>query len=149
MIEELTTLDGSLEQLNRIGQQFVTEANLGLDFNIWIFQKKFAPALEMGVGKIWVMRKDENIVGTLGAIATDYFFSPQVAAIEAFWFVEQEHRGSLEAVRLLEYFERWADLIKSAAVHLAYMEGIHPEKMQNFLERRGYEKLETVYRKKL
>lgn len=149
MIQELTTLEGSLEQLNRLGQQFVAEANLGLDFNVWIFQKKFGPALEMGVGKLWVIRDQENIVGALGGIATDYFFSPQVAVIEAFWFVEEGHRGGLESIRLLSHFEKWAELIKAVAVHLAYMEGIHPEKMRNFLERNGYEKLETIYRRKL
>lgn len=149
MIREISSLaDVNLRQIERLGKLFTEEADAGF-FDLNHFDLVMSQPLQMGVAKIWVIEKDDQIVGLIGGICSPLFFAKAIIAVEAFWFVEKEHRGSLEAIRLLEHFEKWAEAQKPFAIHLGFMEEIHPEKVKDFYERRGYRRFETVYRKML
>ena len=149
MIREINNLNEvSLTQIERLGTLFAKEAGAG-KFNIEHFIRMFSIPLEIGVAKIWVIEKCGTIVGLIGGLITPQFFSMELTGIEAFWFVDEENRGSLESGRLLVHFEDWAISNKVTALHLGFMEKIHPERMREFYERRGYKRFETVYRKTL
>lgn len=149
MIRELKSFDDApLAQIERLGHLFTEETNLGLSFDIGHFVSKLKYALDLGVAKIWVLEKDTQVVGIIGGIASQLFFVKETIAVEMFWFVDKENRGGIGAMRLLDAFEEWASR-EAEAIHFAYMENIHPERMKEFLEKHGYSKLETIYRKKV
>lgn len=148
MIREVKNLDEvPLAQIERLGKLFVEESGSAKEFDIGHFVAKMKYPLELGVAKIWVFEKDSQIVGIIGGISSQLFFVKDVISIEMFWFVDKENRGSIGGIRLLETFEEWADK-ESEWTHVAFMERIHPDKMLLFLENRGYEKFETILRKR-
>lgn len=147
-VDSLDTL--SLPQLQKLGDAFVKESGATTKFDIDQFTKSMDLPLTMGIAGLWVIETEDNeIVGVLGGLCTPMFFSEEKVAIEAFWYVREDHRHGTGGFRLLEEFERWAKNVGAQYVHLAFMNKIHPEKMSEFYERRGYTKLETIYRKTL
>ncbi|MDO8932830.1 MAG: GNAT family N-acetyltransferase [Rhodocyclaceae bacterium] len=54
-------------------------------------------------------RADGQLVGMLGGLVTDFFFSDARVAQDRVFFVLPEARGTSAAVRLLAAFRRWAE----------------------------------------
>ena len=71
------------------------------------FRASFALILERG--RIWVADIDGEVHGFLASAAQPVWFKPSsCVAIEIAWWMDEEHRGRPEGVRLLFEFERWA-----------------------------------------
>ena len=146
-IDNLDLMDDS--ELIKLGEAFSAEAKVG-KFDVDAFKKSMEIPLLRGSAGLWIAENDDSeLIGILGGMRTPLFFNTSVVAIEMFWYVHPQHRGGTVGFRLLEEFERWARGSGVDAIHLAYIEGVHDEKMKGFYERRGYTKLETIYRKQL
>lgn len=151
MIRRIHSIDDvSIEQLDRLGKMFVSEAKIDVEFDVEHFKKKFAMAMGVGVAAMWVMGDENNVSGLIGGIATDYFFSKTLCGIEAFWYVEPESRGTLDGIRLVNAFYAWArEEMGVKFFHMAHMQGIHPEKMRQWYLDQGFVEFETIYRRKV
>lgn len=149
MIREITDLcQVSHSQLKKLGDAFTAESGAG-EFDLNHFIAKISLPLRLNLAKIWVIERNDELVGLLGGMVGELFFVKKNIAIEMFWYVDAENRGSLEAIRLIEHFETWAEKLDVKWIHMAFMENIHPEKMREFLIRRDYAPFESIYRKRL
>ena len=59
-------------------------------------------------GFLWIVGRDGKIAGVMVGIAMQHWCSIDMVASELALFVEQEHRGSLIAPRLIKRYLSWA-----------------------------------------
>jgi GNAT superfamily N-acetyltransferase len=99
--------------------------------------------VQSGMGKIFLLKVDREIIGGLGAILAPDLHTGHLTAIECFWFVIPEHRGG--GLSLLTAFEQWAreqGCTKTAMIHL---EDSHSVALSKIYARRGYQLAERHY----
>lgn len=57
---------------------------------------------------MFIADKDGTPVGFAGGVVTPHMFNPQIRILaEAFWWVQEEHRGSKAGLKLLNTFTEW------------------------------------------
>lgn len=99
-------------------------------------------------GRAYVLVQGSEIIGGAGVLFFPCWYDAnRLDAQELFWWIEPEHRGKRDGIRLIERIEADA---KAAGVHRLML--IHPagnEKVGFFYARRGYTKTETVYSRRL
>jgi GNAT superfamily N-acetyltransferase len=94
-------------------------------------------------GGILVSERPGGLVGMIGIVLFDHFFSGERMAGEVFFWIEPEHRG--DGVRLLREAEKWAK--RSGALR---MQMISPnDRVSHFYERCGYGFVEASYQRTL
>lgn len=94
-------------------------------------------------GLVLVATDPSGLIGMLGAIAFKHPMSDELVASEMFWWIEPETRGS--GVKLLRTAENWASQLGARRFIM-----IAPtERVGQFYERVGYERVETSYQRKL
>jgi GNAT superfamily N-acetyltransferase len=89
----------------------------------------------------------ENMIGGLGCMKGYDLHYPRLIAIETFWYVTPEQRGS--GLKLIKAFEAWAkrnDCDACAMIHLA---DSFEERLPKLYERLGYELAEQHFVKGL
>ena len=59
--------------------------------NLWIENWFFM--IEGGVGKILALKKDNNFIGAIGLVVTPSLEDGVMTCMEAFWYVDKNHRG--------------------------------------------------------
>lgn len=94
-----------------------------------------------------ILLKEEEVVGAIVAVSSINPFGNQKIATELIWFVKEEHRGrhSLEMVNRLENWAR----DEAKAEFLSFGHSASLRDLGKLLERRGYQKQEIIYQKKL
>jgi hypothetical protein len=144
------TLD-DVSALSAMGTRFVRLASYGRHMlsskeEIAIGLRRM---LEQGaVG--WVAVVDDKIVGALIAALAPVWWSPSIlVGAELAWWVEEEHRGGMTAVRLERMFEAWA--IAKGAMFAAMSDLVVDGKdtAGPLLERLGYQMVERAHIKKV
>jgi len=97
-----------------------------------------------------VLEDDGRIVGCIGFVLTTPISGGPFGAAELFWFVDKEHRGGSTGVRMLVEAERYMESNYDIKyLEMTAMETSMPDKVQGFLERRGYTPSERHFRKVL
>jgi GNAT superfamily N-acetyltransferase len=91
---------------------------------------------------------DGTIVGMIGALRCEHWFSEAAFTVDVALYVLPEHRGSLIAVRLVRVYEAWAATQNVVEVILGVSTGVMPLETVNLYERMGYEMVAYSLRKK-
>ena len=82
-------------------------------------------------------RKGE-VAGFLMAYMGDLAFSYERRAINGFYYVVPDQRGSLAGLRLLRHFKAWARKHGAFEVQIGMSGGINTDRMIRFLEHLGF-----------
>lgn len=97
----------------------------------------------MYAGTAWVVLKDDEPIGTIGAMEVPNIYNPNVISLaELVWYVLPEHRNSRAALMLLNVFDKYAEEHTDDAIM-----SLLPSSEVSSLERRGYHLCEQSYRK--
>lgn len=97
---------------------------------------------------MWGITDNGKIVGVIAFVITPPFGGGPLTATEILWFVQKDYRGSSIGVRALLEAEKYLiENEKCEAIEMAAMASSMPEKVGNFLVRRGYRVSEVHYRK--
>jgi GNAT superfamily N-acetyltransferase len=99
--------------------------------------------LSNGAGIVFALKKDERIIGGLGAIKMPDIHSGLLTAVETFWFVNPEDRG--DGLKLLDAYEKWAEESGCKRVAIIHLADSFPEVLEKIYRRRGYELIESHY----
>lgn len=145
MIRELKAEE--LKLAASIGQQFWDEGFLPGKLVPEVFVKNWTFLIGNGMGKIFGLYQDENLVGALGSIVAPDLNDGELTATECFWFVDEKNRGN--GVKLLLNFVNYAKEIGCVRVNMVHVFNSHADKLKNLYERLGFSPVETHYIKTL
>ncbi len=104
--------------------------------------------IDGGIGTVFVIEKDGEFVGAIGAIMNPDFLTGRKSAAELFWFVQPEHRGS-SSIRMLKMLEDWSVENDCHTLHMVHLECSMADKLPDMYQRMGYRKFETWWRKEI
>lgn len=111
----------------------------------WI--KNWINLINSKAGKILLLEKQGKIVGFIGFYIAECSLDGTKAAEEAFWYVDEAHRG--QGIKL---FRKAEDVMKSLgceAIVMVHMSHSMPEKLKKVYEKFGYGEMETRYVKRI
>lgn len=129
------------------GKAFFAEGKFPGGFNPSQFQKSWNAFLSSGSGVIFASFDGTVITGGLGALIYADTFNGDKTALEAFWYVFKKYRG--HGIRLLDTFEKWAEMEQVKRVAMIHLESLYPSELKRLYERRGYKLIETHYVKEM
>lgn len=150
MIHAVTTphqIDELLE--SGCGQAFAKEIKWAGTFRPEVFKRNWVLFLDRGIGGLWMLELDSQIVGTIGGLCYPDANDDLPTSSELFWYVLPDYRGSLQAVRLFDRLEQWAVLKNSARHSMIRHHQSMDSRIEEFYERRGYVRSETIFTKAL
>lgn len=100
--------------------------------------------VEWDEAEVFVAEIDGQIVGMLGIFAFTHTVSGERTAMEAFWWVAPNARGTA-GIRLLTAAEAWAHGAGATRLQM-----IAPnDRVASLYQRRGYRKVEVIYQREL
>ena len=88
--------------------------------------------------KFFLATKEEKIVGFIGLIKHEYFFSNRKRVSDLGFYVKKEFRGTKAALLLLRKAEEWVKNISVEDIHLGQTTANEIEKTQKFYNKLGY-----------
>ena len=136
-----------IERLYPIADSFFKASEFSSDFNPEHFKARWTAFISNGYGVIFVIEKNEEVVGCLGALKYSDPNNGKIMATEMFWFVLPEHRG--KGTLLLDAFEIWAHREGCQSLIMVYLTDSMPEKVKNIYENRGFRPMEVHYVKEV
>lgn len=104
---------------------------------------------DLDIGVILAYFRNGDIKGLLGGLCVPCTMTGQLEAIESFWYVQPEIRGSIAGPKLLKAFEAWAINRGASRIKMAYLTHVNPLPMASMYARMGYSALETAVVKEL
>ncbi len=141
-IAELSDLERCIE----LGRRFYDEGgfaeSLGpfdADYNL----KYLASIIESSNAVLFLHKH-----GMAGAVINPSPIAPVLIGQEVFWYVEQEHRGGMAALRMFAALEQWAKEKGAAAMYMICMDNMG-DTAQRMYKRCGYVPREHVFVKAL
>lgn len=143
MVRELQPVEFT-ERLSPIFETVLAEANYPAKFNPAYFFPHWRRMMELQVVKTW--EADEKAV--LGALFVPETFSGEKQALCVFWFCLPEQRRKGIGQALFQEFDREARKQGCRFEHSAANVLDHDARGVGYLTR-GFEKVETIYRKVL
>ncbi len=96
-------------------------------------------------GRVFVLERNDRIVGMLGVLAFPHWLSGEIVAEELFWWVDPDERG--RGTALMERAEKWADTI--GACHFQMVAPVDADKLERVYGRKGFTPLERSFIKRL
>jgi len=99
------------------------------------------------VGVFFVSKNEDKIIGAIGGIKYSDPNDGVLTAIEMFWYVHPEYRGS--GIKLFRMFELWAETENCKRCIMVHLADLMPDKVKRIYESMGYELLESHYIKEL
>jgi GNAT superfamily N-acetyltransferase len=100
-----------------------------------------------GLGKILALKEDNNFIGAIGLVVTPSLEDGVMTCMEAFWYVDENHRG--QGLKLLIKGQKVAKEMGAKRMVMMFLENSMPEKVKNVYERMGYNLIQTSYFKEL
>lgn len=119
-----------------------------LQFDYWIGRWQSIIS-ELDIGTILVYESDGRVQGTLGGLCVRCSMTGQLEAIEAFWYIMPEARGSVGGIKLLKSFEQWARERGAVRVKMMHLSDLNASRVRDMYLRMGYSPLESAYSKEL
>lgn len=145
VIKELTVQD--LPAYAQLGPLFYKEGGLPGEFKQGVFVTKWTTLIENGLGFILGLEENGEALGALGAVVFPDINNDDLTVSEAFWFVHPDKRGA--GVRLLQAFEDKARKLSAKKLIMCHLLALHPEKLSELYQRRGFTPVEVHYLKTL
>jgi hypothetical protein len=139
------------DKIIRLGSQFFLEFKLPGIFSGDYFIAVWEEILRGGSGAMWVSIQNNDIVGGIGGVLSPDLFTGDTMAMEAFWFMRRDCRGSFDSVKLLTTFEEWGIQVgakRIVMIHLCPDNYSHLQ-AESVYQRRGYIPLEKSFYKML
>ena len=139
MIIRDATLDDAANLL-RMGELMQQESPR---FNKFTFDREKSAALinhliSINNGIIVVAEKDGVIVGMLGGMVTEHFFSRDLYACDFVVYIEPEYRGGSTVIRMIKLFEQRAIELGAKEVSLGISTELQSERTASLYEKLGY-----------
>ncbi|MHA2084301.1 MAG: GNAT family N-acetyltransferase [Candidatus Thorarchaeota archaeon] len=137
--------------LTILGKQFLKETKNDrfLGWNSTKAHNFFLDAANREDFGVFVLCNGNEIVGMFVCFATPCFFSDAVQAVEIVWYVDPEHRGSKEALKLLDVYEEWARKHGAVCANLMNVDILKGAKVAKLYGRKGYTLTENTFVKEL
>ena len=136
-----------LQRLGPLACQFYAASKFLRAFDMERFESLWKGLLESGNGVIYVLESNGEITGVIGGVLHPEAYSGELIAQEFFWYVDEKRRG--HGIRLYRCLENWARIKGCMELRMAHLSDSMPEKVADFYRRVGYEKVETLYAKRL
>lgn len=143
MVRNATPAD--VDRIVEMGQRFIAEGGYAghIVGDPAKMRELVTGLIENERGLLLVVEADGDACGMAGALIFEHPMSGEQVASEMFWWVDPERRGA--GVRLFRAVERWA-----AAHGATRMMMIAPnDRVAEFYEKVGYDRVETTYMRKL
>lgn len=86
----------------------------------------------------WVAERDNALIGMIGGVIVEHFFSSYTFSTDFVLFVLPHYRGGSAAVRLIKTYEEWAFAQGAEEVGLGISTGVDQERTVCIYERLGY-----------
>lgn len=86
----------------------------------------------------FVAEKDGRLIGMVGGIVIEHYFSSAKFSMDFVVYVAPAERGSSVAVRLITAYEAWALERGAEEIGLGVSTGVEQERTVNMYERLGY-----------
>lgn len=147
MITELNS--ATLYQMDEIGKSFAEEAQYPGGWSYPAFSKTWNLFLDAELGKIFVARENDGVVGALGAVFVPDPYSGQVTAVEQFWFVLPSHRKTRVGMELFQAFREEAQKRQAKKMVMVHLAALTPESLQKFYEKEGFRLAEQIFWKEI
>jgi GNAT superfamily N-acetyltransferase len=130
------------KQILQMGKTFIKESSFSfLPFDPGKMGKILLRSIEYSAEVMClVVEKDGEIIGSVCACLTEYFFCSEKMTSDYWWYVKPEHRGSRAGIMLLKEYVAWAQAYGAREVMLSTSTGIDMEKTADILERIGFER---------
>jgi mRNA-degrading endonuclease HigB of HigAB toxin-antitoxin module len=130
----------SVEPIREWAIEFLS--TLGEEINPDYFLEQWQKFFANGIGIIFYLAYDSNVVGGIGALSVPSLLTGKKELIEVFWYVTPQHRkhGLSLYSAMSKYFESADDIKRFAMIH---MEKSMPEKLKTFYTKQNFRLLET------
>ncbi len=145
MVRQLTIAE--LHDAAKMGHDFFNEGKLPGKFVIDVFMKKWTSLIEINVAFVLGLFSGDKVVGAFGAMVLEDINDGELVAAEAFWFVDEAHRG--RGLELLVAYEKEAKARGAVRCSMIHLLSLQPERLGELYKRRGYQPVETSYFKNL
>jgi GNAT superfamily N-acetyltransferase len=100
--------------------------------------------------QVWVVDKDDEIVGIAGALVFPLYFAPSVAiAQELFWWVDPAERGTSAGAQMMFMIEAWAKEMGASQLFMIALENERSSTMERVYSRRGFSPIERTFTKEI
>tara|TARA_Y100000114_G_scaffold88859_1_gene82358 strand:+ start:7010 stop:7474 length:465 start_codon:yes stop_codon:yes gene_type:complete len=93
------------------------------------------------------LKQNNKFIGAIGLTFTPSLEDGILSCMEAFWFVDEQHRG--QGLKLLLKAEKVAKARGAKRMMMMYLENSMPQKVKKVYERLQYKKIQTTYFKEL
>lgn len=148
-VREATVYD--LETLIALGELMHVESN----YRSIIFSKDktLVTGISIIADPMWCVRvcegKDDEVIGMFVGYVSQFPFSYDLVASDFVLYVLPEYRGSTAALRLLGAYEAWAKSKEAKIINIGTTTGVNTDKVGEFYERLGFNRVGAVYRKEV
>ena len=102
-----------------------------------------------GKGFAMVAEKDGELIGVMGAVVMELWFSTVKVAQDFGLYIRPENRGGMDAVRLLKAYEAWAKAQCAMAAEMGINTGVKVEETGRLLGLLGYTQVATLHSKEI
>jgi GNAT superfamily N-acetyltransferase len=121
------------------------------DVSMWGFDPNvaFAYVRRFVLDPVKILLVDDAYKGCLLGHITSYAFGPTRLAIEDYWYVKPEHRGSIVGFRLLDKFLAWAKINGADEAMIGIGTGINVANSSRMMERAGFRPVGGMFKKVL
>ena len=143
---------GDIPRLLELGRLFHAESQyeaFGVDFDDEELASAFEQLLDTEAGAIFVAERSGLVCGMAAVAITKAFMSRRALAVEPFFWMHPEHRGSLDAVRLILALEKWAATNGCVALTMIELDRIPGSPASRIYRKLGYEPAERTWIKKV
>lgn len=89
-------------------------------------------------GIVIVAERDGKLIGMLGGMVSEHFFSRDTYACDFVVFIDPEHRGGSTVIRMIKLFEQRAKDLGAKEVSLGISTEVNTERTANLYEKLGY-----------
>lgn len=130
------------EDVIPFAERFHAEAEIGGTFDPEALMRtiKAVPSTVIG------LFEGGKIVGALAGVITPHFLTTDNLAQELMWYVSPEHRGCLDAAKMLTHFMKWAQESGATAISMVALESSNPS-VGKLYKKKGFKAVETQFLK--
>lgn len=105
--------------------------------------------LASGAGAVFVVRKDGEIVGGIAGSVAEHWFSDELLGFEYSFFVREDVRHGLTAVKLMSAFTIWCKARGAKRVRVGITTGINVEGTAKLYRHIGFSDLGPLFEMEL
>lgn len=139
---------GDFEDVSRLTQEFLKTTELPLTYDRNTCKQSFDAILSNPRdGTIILGIKDHRVVGLLVGAVVVALYSKDRMSTEICWYVQEEHRDSRLALKMLKAYEYWASEIAGCKIIQMSKLNTSPDSLGKIYNKLGYNEKEVSYYK--